>query len=142
MDDINRQSVLGSLTEDWANYIARFQSLPPAGQAAFLEKQGYQRLVDLLAHIVGWWEVGLQSIQAYRIDPAARQPEIDVDDFNARAVEQARAVTEAEEIQLFESTRCKFLEMVKGLSDDDFKDERILTQLRWELVNHLAEHRI
>jgi hypothetical protein len=28
------------------------------------------------------------------------------------------------------------------LSDDDFKDERVLNQIRWELVNHLEDHRI
>ncbi len=32
--------------------------------------------------------------------------------------------------------------MVKELSEDDFKDERVLNQIRWELVNHLEEHRI
>jgi len=28
------------------------------------------------------------------------------------------------------------------MTDDDFKDERILTQIKWELVNHLADHQI
>ena len=98
--------------------------------------------MDLLAHIVAWWEVGLQAIPRYQSDPAARLAEIDVDSFNARAVEQVRAVTEAEEIKAFEAARRKFVETVKQLSDDDFKDERILTQIRWELVNHLEDHRI
>ncbi len=142
MDKITRQSMLDLLTGDWANYVVRFQSLPPAAQAVFLEKQGYQRLADLLAHIVAWWEVGLQSIQGYRSDPAARQPEIDVDSFNARAVAQVRTVSEAEEIKAFEAARLKFVEMVKQLSDDDFKDERVLNQIKWELVNHLEDHRI
>ena len=142
MDKITRQSVLDLLAGDWANYIARFQSLPPAAQTAFLEKQGYKRLADLLAHIIAWWEVGLQSIQSYRSDPAARQPEIDVDSFNARAVERVRTVPDSEEIKAFETTRVKFAEMVKQMSDDNFKDERVLNQIRWELVNHLEDHRI
>jgi hypothetical protein len=142
MDTINRQSVLDLLVGDWADYIARFQRLSTTEQAAFLEKQGYKRLVDLLAHIVAWWDVGLQSIQDYRHDPAAEQPKIDVDSFNARAVEAARAVTEVEEIRVFEAARLRFIEMVKALSDDDFKDERVLNQIRWELVNHLEDHRI
>ena len=142
MDTITHQSVLDLLAGDWADYIPRYQALPPAARAAFLEQQGYKRLADLLAHIVAWWEVGLQAIPRYQCDPAARLAEIDVDRFNARAVEQVRAVTEAEEIKVFEAARLKFIDAVKQLSDDDFKDERILTQIKWELVNHLEDHRI
>jgi hypothetical protein len=142
MDEITRQNVLNLLNGDWADYVPRFQGLSPIAQAGFLEKQGYKRLVDLLAHIVAWWEEGLQAIQRYRNDPAARQPEIDVDSFNARAVEQVRGVSEADEIRAFENTRCKFEEVVKGLSEGDFEDERVLNQIKWELVNHLEDHRI
>ena len=141
-NNITRQSVLDLLARDWSDYIPRFQALPPAAQTAFLEQQGYKRLVDLLAHIVAWWEVGLDSIQRYQSDPAARQPEIDIDSFNAWAVERVRSVPEAEEIKLFEAARLKFVEAIQKLSDEDFKDERILTQIRWELINHLEEHRI
>jgi hypothetical protein len=142
VETITRQSVLDLLAGDWADYVPRIQALPPATQAVFLKQQGYKRLADLLAHIVAWWEVGLQAIPRYQSDPAARLAEIDVDRFNARAVEQVRAVTEAEEIKVFEAARLNFIEAVKQLSDDDFKDERILTQIRWELVNHLADHLI
>jgi hypothetical protein len=142
MDIITRQWVLDLLNGDWADYVARFQRLPPAGQAAFLEKQGYKRLADLLAHIVAWWEEGLQAIQRFQNDPAARQLEIDIDNFNARAVEKVRAVGESEEIRVFEETRRKFVEAVQGLSEHDFKDERVQIQIRWELVNHLEDHRI
>src|SRR5512137_1094851 len=116
MDEITRQSVLNLLNGDWADYVARFQALPPTVQAAFLEKQGYKRLVDLLAHIVAWWEEGWQAIQRYKNDPTARQPEIDVDSFNARVVEKVRAVSQAEEIRVFEEARRKFVEVVKELS--------------------------
>ena len=142
MENITRQSVLALLNGDWAEYVDCFQSLSPAAQAAFLEKQGYKRLVDLLAHIVAWWEEGLQAIQRFQNETAARQPEINIDSFNARAVEKVRLVGEAEEIQVFEDSRLKFIEVVKNLSVQDFMDERVLTQLRWELVNHLEDHRI
>jgi len=142
IEKITRQSVLDLLMGEWAAYVARFQGLSPAAQAAFLEKQGYKRFADLLAHIVAWWEEGLQAIPRYKNDPAARQPEIDVDSFNARAVEKVREVGEVEETKVFEETRRKFIEVVKELSEDNFTDERILNQIRWELVNHLADHRI
>ena len=84
----------------------------------------------------------MDSIQRYQIDPAARQPEIDIDSFNARAVEQVRNVSGIEEILVFEEVRRKFIDFTRQLSDDDFKDERILTQYKWELVNHLEDHQI
>jgi hypothetical protein len=142
MDAITRQSVLDLLNGDWADYVPRFQGLSPAAQAAFLEQQGYQRLADLLAHIAAWWEQGLQAIQRYQNDPAARQFEIDVDSFNAWAVEKVRTVSDAGEAQVFEKARLAFIDAVKGLSEDDFQDERVLEQIRWELVNHLEDHRI
>jgi hypothetical protein len=142
MADITRQGVLHLLNGDWADYADRFQSLPFAAQTTFLEKQGYKRLTDLLAHIVAWWEEGIQAIQRYKNNPTARQPEIDVDRFNARAVEKVRAASDAEEIQVFEEARRKFIEVVEGLSEQDFMNERVLTQIRWELINHLEDHRI
>ena len=142
MNAITRQSVLDLLAGDWADYVPRFQALTPAAQSAFLKQQGYRRLADLLAHIVAWWEVGLQAIPRYQGDPAAQMEEIDVDSFNARAVEQVRAVSDGEEIRVFEETRRKFVDAVRQMSDADFKDERILTQIRWELVNHLEDHLI
>ena len=142
METITRKSVLDLLAGDWADYVPRFQALTPAAQSAFLKQQGYQRLADLLAHIVAWWEVGLQAIPRYQGDPAAQMEEIDVDSFNARAVEQVRAVSDGEEIRVFEETRRKFVDAVRQMSDADFKDERILTQIRWELVNHLEDHLI
>jgi hypothetical protein len=142
MDGITRQNVLDLITRDWGNYISQFRRLSPAEQAAFLEKQGYHRLADLLAHIAAWWQEGLQSIEDYKKDPAAKQPEIDVDTFNAQAVESVRGLPEDEVVRSFEEMRCKFAEVVRRLSDEDFKDERVVNQIRMELVNHLEDHRI
>jgi hypothetical protein len=107
-----------------------------------LQREGYQRLADLLAHIVAWWEVGMQAIPRYQSDPAFQLAEVDVDSFNARAVQQVRAVSDGEEIKVFEAARRKFANVLMQMTADDFKDERILTQIKWELVNHLEDHRI
>ena len=96
----------------------------------------------MLAHIEAWWEHGLQAIKNYKADPNARQPGIDVDEFNAIAVEKVRDFSEAEEIRSFENMRCKFFEVVSELSDDDFRDTMIINQINMELVNHLEDHRI
>jgi hypothetical protein len=142
MEPITRQSILDLLNSDWAEYVARFQNLSPEAQAVFLERQGYKRLADLLAHIAAWWEVGLQAIQRFHADPSARPLEIDIDSFNARAVEQVRSVSESDVIRSFEVARLKFTREVQGLPESDFTDERVLEQMRWELINHLEDHRI
>ena len=142
MDKITKDGILTLLNEDWAGYVARIQALSPEAQQAFLEKQGYKRLADLLAHIVAWWQVGMQNIRNYRSDPEAVRPEIEVNDFNARAVERVKGVSNEQEIQAFEAARLEFAKQVQAMDKADFMDERILNQLRWELVNHLEEHRI
>ncbi|MFH1523884.1 MAG: hypothetical protein ABIF04_02870 [Chloroflexota bacterium] len=142
MKIITRQSVLAVLTDEWGDYVSEFHGLSPEAQAAFLKKQGYQRFADLLAHIVAWWEVGLKVIEDYRIDPDSKQPEIDVDPFNARAVEKVRNATEDEGIVTFEKMRRKFVDSVNNLSEKDFQDERIVNQIKMELINHLEDHRI
>jgi hypothetical protein len=142
METINRQNVLDVLDNEWGNYVNKFQRLSPEAQAAFLEKQGYKRLADLLSHIVAWWEEGLRTIGNFRTDPDARQPEIDVDTFNARAVGKVRGVTDDDMIQSFEKMRRKFVEVVTDLSDNDFQNEKIVNQIKMELINHLEDHRI
>ena len=142
MDEMSRQNVLAVVTEEWGNYVREFKNLSPEAQAAFLEKQGYKRLADLLAHIAAWWEEGMQAIMSYKSDADARPPEIDVDTFNADAVEKVRSLSEAEVVQSFEKMRRKFAGVISELSDDDFQDERITNQIRMELVNHLEDHRI
>jgi intracellular sulfur oxidation DsrE/DsrF family protein len=142
MEKIARQNVLAVLTKEWGNYVSKFQGLSPEAQAAFLKKHGYQRLADLLAHIGAWWEVGLQVIENFRTDPDARQPEIDVDIFNAKAVEKVRNAPDGEVIQSFEKMRRKFVDCVTNLSEADFQNEKIVNQIKMELINHLEDHKI
>jgi hypothetical protein len=75
----------------------------------------------------------MQAISRYKHDPAARQTEIEVNDFNARAVKKVRPLGEVEEVLVFEKARHKFIGLVKTLSEADFKDERVL---------NLEDHRI
>jgi len=142
MERITKQETLAVLADEWGNYAARFRRLSPEEQTVFLRKQGYQRLADLLTHVAAWWEVGLQSIERFKVDPQARQLEIDVDPFNAQAVAKVRNATDSEVIRNFEKMRCTFIDHVIALSEDDFQDERIVNQIRMELVNHFEEHKI
>ena len=142
MGKITRQDVLDILTNDWGNYVSKFQSLSPEAKSAFLEKQGYKRLADLLSHIMAWWEVGLQAIENFRTAPDYKQPEIDVDVFNARAVEKVHNLTDRNVIQSFEEMRRKFVDVVTNLTDNDFQNDKIVNQINMEFIGHLEDHRI
>ena len=53
-----------------------------------------------------------------------------------------KLVSESDVIRSFEVARLKFTREVQGLPESDFTDERVLEQMRWELINHLEDHRI
>jgi hypothetical protein len=142
MTNPDRKTILETLNTHWSGYVRAFQALSAAEQSAFLDQQGYKRLADLLAHVTAWWKNGISSIETYRVDPAYRAPNVDVDAFNAAAVESVKDLSEAEVIRAFEEMRLKFVELVNSLTDLDFADKRITKQLNMELIGHYTEHQI
>lgn len=137
---ISREQFLETLTSNWGSYIARFQSLSPADQDAFLKQQGYARLADLLAHVVAWWQDGRAMVAKMRADPAQQNPDYDVDDFNAQAVARFAGTEPAEMIDRYEAARKEMAALVESLSDAELADERINTRLYYEIVVHSQEH--
>jgi len=139
---LDRNLILEYLEQHWGKYNADFHEMSPEGKTEFLHRQGYRRFADLLVHFNAWWEVGMRVIETYRLDPDYQPPAVDVDAFNAAAVERVRELTEEQVVQLFEETRGIFIELVNRLSDDDFRNLKLAKQLEIELVNHLEEHAI
>ncbi len=142
MDKISRETFQSRLRDDWQNYVERFRRLSPAGQQAFLEKQGYSHLGDLLGHIVAWWQDSAQAVANMRADPAYPLADYDVDAFNARAVERFRPFTDDEIIQAFTTQQQSMLELVSGLSDKELGQENINTRLYYEIIMHWTEHEL
>ncbi|HNR03197.1 MAG TPA: DinB family protein [Anaerolineaceae bacterium] len=140
MPAIDRQMMMDYLTKKWRNYVAAYRSLSVGDQEKFLQRQGYRRLADLLAHVIAWWESGMRAIEIYRVDPAYEPPPVNVDAFNAAAVADAQDKSEEQVVRLFEETQKNFIELINSLSEDNFRDPRITRQLEMELVGHLAEH--
>jgi hypothetical protein len=137
-----RRQVLTVLQNEWATYVERFQRLSPEERSAFLEKQGYSRLADLLAHIIGWWEVGYQAIENYLADPQYQKPQYNVDEFNAKAVASVQNLNETTVIQSFEQKRKFLLDWVTKLSDAAFENDKVVNQFNMELIGHLSDHAI
>lgn len=140
MTTVARQQILDGLEQGWKSYTQRFLRLSMQEQTAFLQRQGYARLGDLMAHITAWWRESIPAIERMQTDPNFQSPDVDVDAFNARAVAAAAKMTDDEIMAFFDATRQKFTELVQRLPDTAFEDARIQWRLNIEIIGHLEEH--
>lgn len=136
----SRQQILDALQTEWGTYVDGLKQMPAEAQAAFLEQQGYHRLADLLAHVMAWWKNGMDAIEHLIEDPDYHSPKIDVDDFNQKAVEGFRAVSEPEAVRLFDDTRAAMINLVANLDEAALQNPRITKRLYIEVIDHLGEH--
>ncbi len=139
---MQRQDLIAALNDGWGCYVENFRRFSPAEGAAFLKVQGYASLADLLAHVIAWWEMGLQDVPAMLEDPGYPSKEVDVDAFNAAAVERFSEMDEASVIASFLNLRSAWLDLIEHLPDEALRDERVRDRLHIELIGHLAEHAI
>jgi hypothetical protein len=137
-----REQILDALQNGWGTYVERFHNLLPEAQSAFVEKQGFARFADILAHVIAWWEEGIKTIKTLLHDPGYNPPEYNMDAFNAQTVEKYRHLDELYMIQSFEHTRKAFLDLILSLPDDAFRQQNIVGWLHIETVGHLGEHEI
>jgi hypothetical protein len=114
--------------------------LSPIAQEQFLARQGYPSFRSLLAHLVGWWHVGIEVIRHHQADPDYVHPQMDVDAFNNAIIARVQAQYDAEIFADFEVARLKMLDLVASLSDADLANPKINLQLLIEVVEHLEEH--
>ncbi len=142
MASITREQVLENIQNDWGAYVERFRGLSSQAQAAFLRKQGYARLGDLLAHVIAWWEACQRDVSARLADPAFKDPDYDIDAFNARAVERFSGQDEPAIVEAFEAQRAAMREFVAHLPEAAFQDQRIVDRLQIEFVGHLQDHAV
>jgi hypothetical protein len=137
-----REEFLDRLDNCWQNLIERFQGLPPQEQDAYLKKQGYATLPDLLAHVCSWWQDGTQEISRMRADPAHPFRNYDVDPFNAEAVKKFSGVGQAQVFQTYTSQRQAMVDLVNNLTADELDQTNINTRLYYEIIQHWAEHEL
>jgi hypothetical protein len=142
MIEITRDMIMDTLREKWGPYVERFQRLSPDEQRVFLVRQGYPHLRGLLGHVIAWWELGKYSIEQILIDPAYKGTDIDVDLFNARAIERFSGESDDAVIAAFEKMRSTMLDFVKGLPQEAFLNKRINERLYIEFIDHFEEHLI
>jgi hypothetical protein len=132
--------VLDTLQREWGNSLERFQALPEGKQKAFIEKQGFARFRDLVAHIIVWWEDGLAAIDSITKDLTYRHPEKDTDAYNAEAVRVFGELAEADIWKKFETTRQSLMELAINLPEDIYNRKDVQTWLRADVIDHYYEH--
>ena len=132
--------VLDTLQREWGDCLERFQALPEEKQKAFLEKQGFARFRDLVAHVIVWWEDGLAAIDAITKDLAYRHPEKDTDTYNAEAVRVFGELDEVDVWKKFESTRQSLMELAINLPEEIFNHKDVQEWLRADVIEHYYEH--
>lgn len=140
--DAPRFLVLDTLRRDWGDYIGRFQALTEEEQKAFLQKQGYPRFRDVIAHIVAWREDGVEAIDRITKGLAFRLPGQDTDTYNAEAVKIFGGMEEAEVLKKFESTRQSLIELVINLPESIFNKKEVQEWLRDDVLDHYFEHAV
>ena len=138
--NISRDRILETLERGWAGYVATFDEWSPEVKIEFLRRQGYDRFEDLLAHVIAWWRRGRGIVESLVVDSAYQAAEVDVDSFNAQAIEAFSDQDGAAVRQAFEAERRKMVDLLTNLSDDSMQSEKIVGQLNMEIVGHMTEH--
>ncbi|GAB4504849.1 MAG: hypothetical protein Fur0043_18440 [Anaerolineales bacterium] len=142
MERITLERIIQTLEDDWAHYVPRFRQLTLQEQAAFLQKQGFESLHDLLAHIIGWWEEGIKVITGMLERPDYTWEERDTDAFNQELVAKYRRWREEDLLLHYENVRTAMLDLVADLPENALDHYDIYDWLAADVVGHLEDHKI
>ncbi len=134
--------VLDMLQREWAAYPERFRALSEEQQKMFLEKQGFPRFRDLLAHIVAWWEEGLQLIDSVAKDPSYKMMDIDIDAYNARVLEMFNPLEESDVWKRYEATRSALIELLINLPAEVYEHKQVQDWLKSDVIEHYFDHAV
>ncbi len=135
-----RARLLEHLESKWMQFPEAVNLLPPDERTSFLQKQGYARLADLLAHVAAWWQEALRDIPLKAANAAYPFRDYDVDAFNAEAVRNAAGLDETQMRARFEHTLRELVDLVVQLPDQSLCDASIRKRLTIEIIGHYREH--
>ncbi|HEY5730104.1 MAG TPA: ClbS/DfsB family four-helix bundle protein [Anaerolineales bacterium] len=137
---ITKIRTLEYIEQEWGTYVKRFQRLPQAEQVKRVTEQGYEQFRDMLAHILAWWDEGMDIILAVAQDRPFERKKYDFDAFNAEAVAKYKSWDEAEFMSRFEKTRQKMEADLKSMNEAAFENRRIQAWLHAVIYHHAREH--
>ena len=137
---ITKQRTLNYVEIEWDSYIERFNRLPEEERAERVKQQGYEQFRDLLAHVLAWWDEGMEVILALAEGREFERRKYDFDAFNAEAVDKYRVWDEAEFLSQFEETRQKMGADLRSMDETVFENRRVKAWIRGVVISHAREH--
>lgn len=140
MENIDRATIMEYLEVKWPGFVRDLLALPEAQRAAWLHRQGYARVADLVAHVTAWWHLGMEVISHHLVDADYQHPQMDVDAFNLATVTRVSGLPKADALAEFNTGRENLVEFVNSLSDTEIANPKINRQLKIEVIEHLHEH--
>ena len=137
---ISKQRALDYVEQEWGTYVERFNRLPEGDQKKRITRMGYESFQDMLAHILAWWEEGMEIIRAIAQERPFERKRYDFDAFNAEAVAKYRTWDENEFLTHFERTRQKMAMDLQSLDEAVFENRRVRVWLHGIVLLHAREH--
>jgi hypothetical protein len=137
---ITKQRTLDYVRYEWGTYIERFNKLPKTEQEKRVKAMGYEQFRDMLAHILAWWDEGMDVILAIAQEREYERKKYDFDVFNAEAVAKYKSWDEAGFVDRFEKTRQKMEADLGSISEAMFENRRVRAWIRGIILEHAREH--
>jgi hypothetical protein len=135
-----KQRGIAFLENEWKTYVERFNRLPKDEGLKRVNAQGYAQFRDMLAHILAWWDEGMGIILAIAENREFERKKYDFDVFNADAVAKYKDWDEKEFLNLFETTRLKYVEALKTIDESVFENRRVKIWINAIFIHHAREH--
>ncbi|MGE5463150.1 MAG: ClbS/DfsB family four-helix bundle protein [Syntrophothermus sp.] len=136
----SRFLLMDMLQNEWAEYGSSFELLKEERKQEFLSKQGYESFHDLLAHILGWWEAGMDAIKGTMDNPAFTWTEPDTDPFNRELVKKYSSWSDKVLFDHYDRVRLALIDLIANLPDNAFQNRDIESWLAQDVVEHYDEH--
>jgi hypothetical protein len=142
MEKVTRDAVIKSLECEWEECIDQLVRFSPIDKKEFLQKQGFETMVDFIAHIVGWWQECVRIIHVVQQEPDYKPTEVNVDEYNRKVIEENRGKGEEEIVGLFRNVKLAIKETIEKLPDSAIENETINAYMYWCITHHVEEHKI
>ena len=137
---ITKQRTLDFMEFEWGTYIERFNRWSKEEQGKRLKKMGYESFRDMLAHILAWWDEGMEIIIGTAEGREVPRKKYDFDVFNAEAVAKYKSWDEREFLSHFEKTRQKTATSFKSMKEAAFENRRVQSWVNGIFIHHAREH--
>ncbi|MGB8984451.1 MAG: ClbS/DfsB family four-helix bundle protein [Anaerolineales bacterium] len=137
---VTKERTLDYVELEWGTYVERFNRLPKDEANKRVKALGYESLRDLLAHILAWWDEGMDIIRAIAEDRPFERKKYDFDAFNAEAVAKYKTWDQGKFLAHFEKTRQKMGADLKALPDAALENRRVRAWVDGIVLHHAREH--